>query len=133
MRLFSSEADDIQGHHHQNLGQVISRPDIDPWRGILRIACESKEGLSRSLSWLHFLARNEVDISRAMFMQFSALARQFDSSLNDSTILAKTVLCSLRVDSAGHQELQPLFSELHARLAPHIVDCLEHKRQVLER
>lgn len=91
------------------------------------------EGLSRGLQWLYHFARSNVEIPLTTFKKFSALVTEFDSSLTDSLLLAKSVLSSTWLKSMGRQQLQSLFSELHGRLAPRIVEYLRGGTQVNER
>jgi hypothetical protein len=106
---------------------------FDPWRAVFRVASAKKDGLSRSLQWLSVLACSGVEIPVAVFMRFSALATEYNTSLANSLLLVKSVMSATWLKCTGRSELQELFSEHHARLAPQIIQCIERGIGVEER
>lgn len=106
---------------------------FDPWRAVIRVASANKDGLSRSLQWLSVLACSGVEIPVTIFMRFSVLATEYSASLADSLLLVKSVMSATWQKCTGRSELQELFSEHHARLAPQIIQCLERGNEVQER
>jgi hypothetical protein len=120
---------DLNAAHAENGGHVA----FDPWRAVVRVAGEGQDGLLRSLQWLCVLARSGVEIPVAVFMRFSALTTEYNASMTDSLLLVKSVMSATWLKYAGRSELQVLFSELHARLAPQIVQCLERGIAVEDR
>jgi hypothetical protein len=105
---------------------------FDPWRAVIRVSSSNKDGLLRSLKWLSVLACSGVEIPVAMFMRFSTLATEYNISLADSLMLAKSVMSATWLKSMGQQELQELFAGHHTRLASHIMQCLEKGTAVEE-
>lgn len=133
LRLFQENSSSQDHHLSGDLEWAAIQPNIDPWHAILRVASESREGFSKSLQWLCLLARSGIDIPRATFMQFSALAKHYDSGLTDSLLFVKAVFHSTWLKSLGRQELQVLFSELHVRLAPRIINWLKCENEARDR
>ncbi|RDB21389.1 hypothetical protein Hypma_011626 [Hypsizygus marmoreus] len=131
-RLFPRETE-ASNRYSVGLDQVFipeNLTTIDPWRVVMRIATESSEGLSRSLQWLCLFTRSGVEVPLAIFKVFFSQVAIYDSSVSDSLILAKSVLSSTWLKSVGRQELQAMFSELHARLACRIANSLKTGTQV---
>jgi hypothetical protein len=117
----STSGYDLDAAHTNNSGHVA----VDPWRAVFRVAGEGQDGLLRSLQWLCVLARSGVEIPVAVFMRFSALTTEYNASMTDSFLFVRSVMSVTWLKYAGRPELQVLFSELHARLAPQIVQCFE--------
>ncbi|KAF9464728.1 hypothetical protein BDZ94DRAFT_1255766 [Collybia nuda] len=99
-------------------GERFASIAIDPWRPIIRISSEGREGLSRGLQWLCLLSRSGVEVPVTVFTRFSVLITEHTSSIPNSLLLIKAVLFSTWLQSAGRQELQNVCSHLHDRLAP---------------
>ena len=108
---------------------------FDPWRAVLRVANANKDGLSRGLKWLSVLACSGVEIPVPVFMRFSALSTEYNTSIATSLLLVKSVMSAAWLKCTGQSELQleELFSEQHARLTPQIIQCLEGRTAVEER
>lgn len=94
---------------------------------VMQVASTSKESWIRSLQWLCVFARSGVDIPVPIYITFSSLANKFDASLLECGLLVEAVLSSTWLKSMGRQELQTIFSTLHARLASQVLDHLKAK------
>jgi hypothetical protein len=112
---FSANFDSVETQTESHVSIVA-----DPWRPLVRISSEDKGGLSRNLKWLCLFARSGVEVPIAVFTRFSNLITAHDSSLLDSLSLVKAAMFSTWFKSAGRQELQIIFAQLHTRLVPHI-------------
>lgn len=121
-RLFPREIDVSQRYSVADLASppIDDSSVFDPWRLLVRVASESKEGLRRSLPWLCIFACGGIDVPVATYLRFSSLVSDQNLSLLESLLLVKAVMSSTWLKSMGRQELQVIFADLHTRLASEI-------------
>src|SRR6202167_2151005 len=96
---------------------------VDSWRLVMKVASTDKNGWSRSLRWLCVFARSGVDIPVPTWLAFASLASKFEASLPECDLLVEAALSSTWLKWMGRQGVQTMFSELHSRLAPQVLDC----------
>jgi hypothetical protein len=105
---------------------------VESWRLVMRVASTDKDSWSRSLQWLCVFARSGVDIPVPTYLAFSSLANKFEASLPECVLLVEAALSSTWLKSMGRQELQTMFSALHSRLAPQLLDSFRSKVHLSE-
>jgi len=131
-RLFNREA---EGGNRSSVlidaslgpADAVGMAVVDSWRLVMRVASTDKDGWSRSLRWLCVFARSGVDIPVPTYLAFASLANKFEASLPECDLLVEAALSSTWLKSMGRQELQTMFSALHSRLTPQILDSLRSK------
>ncbi|KAJ7632645.1 hypothetical protein FB45DRAFT_913016 [Roridomyces roridus] len=127
-RLFPRETDASQRLSTVGIDssaqEGVAIAPIDPWRVIMRVCSQSRDGLTQSLQWLCAFARSGIDIPVSIFERFASFAANFQASLADSTLLVDALLASSWLKPAGRQELQSVVTSLHSRLLPQIVESL---------
>ncbi|KAF7363482.1 hypothetical protein MSAN_01004100 [Mycena sanguinolenta] len=126
-RLFPREIDPSQ--RFSAAPDVTAAPEsggapLDPWRVVMDIGSQSREGFSQSLQWLCTFARSGVDVPVSTFERFSALATDFHASLSDSMLLVESLLAFCWLKPTGRHQLQNIVASLHSRLLPHVLECL---------
>lgn len=97
-------------------------PIMDPWRVVIDVASKGLEGLKQGLRWLCLFASSGVDIPIATFLQLSAMARDFDSSFEDQTMLCEAAFMATWTKSIGRYELQRLLLDLHVRNSKYVIE-----------
>ncbi|KDR81629.1 hypothetical protein GALMADRAFT_239698 [Galerina marginata CBS 339.88] len=106
---------------------------VDPLRAVSNLAAQSREGLSRSLSYLSGVVKSGVDIPTTSFKQFLTLITSKsnkDSLLENANMFTRATFLSLWLRSSGRQNLQALISILHSHLAPKILESLITGKEV---
>lgn len=98
---------------------------IDPWKILLRVASEGKEGLKTGLRWFCTFARSGIEIPVARFEQMFGLVRRFDSAWEDSKLLIDALFCATWLRSLGRQELQTTVSNIHRSVYPQVLEDLK--------
>lgn len=136
-RLFNREAEASNRSSNlidATLGPVdaIGVAVVDSWRLVMQVASTDKDNWSRSLQWLCLFARSGVDIPIRTYLAFSSLATKFEASLLECILLVEAALSSAWLKSMGRQELQSMFSVLHSRLAPQVLECLRSRMHFSE-
>lgn len=111
---------------------VVGAAVVDSWRLVMKVASADKEGWIRSLKWLCVFARSGVEIPVATYKTFSTLAAKFAATLSECALLVEAAFSSTWLKSLGRQELQTIFSALHTRLSPQILEYLRSKTHVDE-
>lgn len=128
-RLLSQESDN--SGRHSSLNEMTLPTDgvglaaLDCWRVVMNNASTSKQDWTRTLEWLCVLARSGVDIPVKTFLQFSSLAIKYDASALECYLLSDAALSATWLKSNGRQTLQKMFSDLHSKLGPSLIDLLQ--------
>lgn len=103
----------------------MAAPLLDPWRVVIDVAAQDRDGLKKGLDWLRIFACSGVDIPINTFLQISALARDLDATFEDHVKLGETAFMAIWIKSLGRQDLHKLISDLHDRYANYILVQLE--------
>jgi hypothetical protein len=101
---------------------------VDPWKTLLQITSESKEGLRIGLRWFCIFARSGVEIPISRFEQVLELVQQFDSPWEDSQLFIDALFCATWLRSLGRQELQTTVFNMHASVYPQVLEDLKAKK-----
>ena len=95
---------------------------IDPWKILLQVASESRDGLKVGLRWFCIFARSGVEIPVSRFEQMLGLVQQFDLSWEDSKLLIDALFCATWLRSLGRQELQASVSNIHVAVCSQVLE-----------
>ncbi|KAJ7774577.1 hypothetical protein DFH07DRAFT_865871 [Mycena maculata] len=128
LRLFPREADPSQRFSSAvdppTTAEGVAGTSVDPWRVVTEVGFQSQDGFSRSLQWLCAFARSGVDVPVSIYERYSFLAKGFEASLSDSTLLVDALLASTWLKPTARNQMQDILASLHARLLPHILELL---------
>ncbi|KAI0928528.1 hypothetical protein AcW1_005746 [Taiwanofungus camphoratus] len=104
--------------------------NMNTMRVITDVATGSREGFHQTLHWLCLFVRSGVDISVATFIQLSSLAKRFNATFDECSLLIKATLWSAWLRSVGRQELQAMITAIHAHLSEHVLRSLRSKSEL---